>query len=39
MCFHLTMATWTLNALCKEKALSILPNGSMVKNGSSCSST
>jgi len=35
MCFHLAMATWTLDALCREKALSILPNGSMVENGSS----
>ena len=31
MCFHLVMATWTLGALCREKALSELPNGSMVK--------
>ena len=30
-CFHLAMATWTLGALCREKALSELPNGSMVK--------
>ena len=34
-CFHLAMATRTLGALCREKALSELPNGSMVKNGSS----
>jgi len=34
-CFHLAMATQTLGALCREKALSKLPNGSMVKNGSS----
>ena len=34
-CFHLAMATWTMGALCREKALSKLPNGSMVKNGSS----
>jgi len=32
-CFHLAMATWTLGARCREKALSELPNGSMVKNG------
>jgi len=29
------MATRTIGALCREKALSELPNGSMVKNGSS----
>jgi len=29
------MATWTLGALYREKALSELPNGSMVENGSS----
>ena len=29
------MATQTLGALCREKALSVLPNGSMVKDGSS----
>ena len=34
-CFHLAMATQTMDALCREKALSELPNGSMVKNGSS----
>ena len=34
-CFHLAMATQTMGALCKEKVLSELPNGSMVKNGSS----
>jgi len=34
-CFHLAMTTRTLGALCREKALSELPNGSMVKNGSS----
>jgi len=34
-CFYLAMATRTLDALCREKALSKLPNGSMVKNGSS----
>jgi len=34
-CFHLAMATWTLDVLCREKALSELPNRSMVKNGSS----
>jgi len=35
MCFHLAMATRTLGALCREKVLSELPNGSMVENGSS----
>ena len=35
MCFHLAMATRTLGALCREKALSELPNGSIIKNGSS----
>ena len=34
-CFHLAMAIRTLGALCREKALSELPNGSMVKNDSS----
>jgi len=29
------MATQTLGALCREKALSELPNGSMVEDGSS----
>jgi len=38
-CFHLAMATRTLGALCREKVLSKLPNGSMVKNGSSRPST
>ena len=38
-CFHLVMATRTLGALCREKALSALPNGSMVKDGSSRPST
>ena len=38
-CFHLAMATRTLGALCREKALSELPNGSMVKDGSSCPGT
>ena len=33
------MATWTLGVLCREKALSELPNGSMVKNSSSCPGT
>ena len=28
-CFHLAMATQTLGALCREKALSVLPNGSI----------
>ena len=31
-CFYLVMATQTLGALCKEKALSKLPNESMVKD-------
>jgi len=38
-CFHLAIATQTLGALCREKALSELPNGSMVKNSSSRSGT
>ena len=38
-CFHLAMATWTLGALCREKALSELPNRSIVKDGSSCPGT
>jgi len=33
------MVIRTLGALCREKALSELPNGSMVKNGSSCPGT
>ena len=33
-CFHLAMATQTLDALCREKALSVLPNRSMVEDGS-----
>jgi len=33
-CFYLAMATQTLGVLCREKALSELPNGSMVKNSS-----
>jgi len=36
MCFHLGMATQTVDALCREKALSELPNRSMVENGLSC---
>ena len=39
MCFYLAMATQTLDALCREKAPSILPNRSMVEDGSSCSGT
>jgi len=35
MCFHLAIATQTLGVLCREKGLSELPNGSMVKDGSS----
>jgi len=35
MCFYLAMITQTLDILYREKALSKLPNGSMVKNGSS----
>jgi len=38
-CFHLAMAIWILDALCREKALSELPNGSMVKDGPSCPGT
>jgi len=34
-CFHLAMATRTVGALCREKVLSELSNGSMVKNGTS----
>jgi len=34
-CFYLAMATQTLGVLCREKVLSELPNGSMVKDGSS----
>jgi len=34
-CFYLAIATQTLDALCKEKVLSELPNGSIVKDGSS----
>jgi len=33
MCFHLAMATRILGALYREKALSELPNGSIIKNG------
>jgi len=33
--FHLAMATQILGALCREKVLSELPNGSIVKDGSS----
>ena len=33
MCFHLAIATQTLGALCREKVLSELLNGSMIKNG------
>jgi len=33
------MATQILGALCREKALSELPNGSMVENCSSCPGT
>jgi len=33
------MAIQTLGTLCREKALSELPNGSMVKDGSSCPGT
>jgi len=38
-CFHLAMATRTVGALCREKALSELSNGSIVKNGTSCPGT
>jgi len=33
-CFYLAMATRILGALCREKALSKLPNGSMIENSS-----
>jgi len=33
--FYLAMATQTIGALCRKKALSELPNESMVKDGSS----
>jgi len=39
ICFYLAMATQTLGALCREKALSKLHNRSIVKNGSSCPGT
>ena len=35
ICFHLEIATHKLDVLCREKSLSILSNGSMVKDGSS----
>ena len=35
LCFHLAMATQTLGALFREKALSVLSNRSIVENGSS----
>jgi len=35
-CFYLAIAIQTLDVLCKEKALFVLPNESMIKNGSSC---
>jgi len=38
-CFYLAMVTRTMGALCREKALSELPNRSMVKDGSSCPGT
>jgi len=38
-CFHLAIATQTLGALCREKALSELPNRSMIKDGLSCPGT
>ena len=34
-CFHLAMATQTLDVLCREEALSVLSNGSMIEDGSS----
>ena len=33
--FYLAMAIWILGILCKEKALSVLFNRSIVKNSSS----
>jgi len=38
-CFNLAMTTWTLGAFCREKVLSELLNGSVVKDGSSRSGT
>ena len=34
-CFYLEIVIQTLNALCKEKTLSILSNRSMIKDNSS----
>ena len=34
-CFHLAMATRTVDALCREKTLFEFPNGSIVENSSS----
>jgi len=39
MCFYLAMAIQTMGTLYREKALSELPNGSMIENGSSCPGT
>ena len=38
-CFHLVIVTQILGALYREKALFVLFNESMIKDGSSCSST
>ena len=39
MCFYLAMITQTLDILYREKALSKLPNGSIIEDGSSRPST
>ena len=39
ICIHLAIAIQTLDALCRKKTLSILPNKSMVEDGSSCYGT
>jgi len=39
MYFNLAMATQILDALCREKVLSELPNGSMIKDDLSCPGT
>jgi len=38
-CFHLAIAIQTLGALCREKVLSELPNGSIIEDSSSCPGT
>jgi len=39
MYFNLVMATQILDTLCREKVLSELPNGSMIKDDLSCPGT